>query len=139
MYSLTNYPHLEYPHSKHCLQPLSIFKSPPHSGQIPSLFSFLLYVILLKELILFPFWISTDSNVLAIASGQDSTSTPFFLIQAEHLIPFSWYIISEMGTPDRKAIEIILAVASDCDGHPPLLPVFVNISQMPCSSLLTVT
>lgn len=78
-----------------------------------------------------------------IASGQEITLILGFFILAitvvGHLIPFSWWIISSISTPDRSAILMSRAVASLCDGQPPALPRCVKTSHIPASSLLTVT
>jgi hypothetical protein len=41
--------------------------------------------------------------------------------------------------PERMAIEIKRAVASDCEEQPPARPVLVNTSQILSSSALTLT
>ena len=48
--------------------------------------------------------------------------------------------MSSLGsTPDLRAAEMALQVASDCEGQPPALPRFAKTSQRPCSSWFTVT
>ena len=42
------------------------------------------------------------------------------------------------STPLLRATESMRAVASLCEGHPPALPRFVNISKRPSSSLFSV-
>jgi len=84
-----------------------------------------------------------SSIALAIASGQERTftSSPFFLALAveRHRMPRSCSMSSLGSTPDRRATETALHVASDCDGQPPALPRLAKTSHSPRSSLFTVT
>ena len=84
-----------------------------------------------------------SSIALAMASGQDSTVTSLLFLRATDVdrqrIPLSCSIRTSGATPERKAVEIALQVASLCDGHPPALPKFANTSQSPLLSRLTVT
>ncbi len=58
----------------------------------------------------------------AIASGQEVTLTPSRRIQAGQRMPLICSIIASTEMPERMAIDIKRAVASDCEEHPPCPP-----------------
>ena len=87
--------------------------------------------------------ITVCSIALAIASGHERTSMsllPFFCEIAERQrMPLSCSMSTSGLTPQRRATETALQVASDCAGQPPAFPKLAKTSQRPRSSLLTVT
>ena len=86
---------------------------------------------------------SASSMALAIASGQESTSTSLLSLRATRVdrqrMPLSCSISAWGSTPERSAVETTRQVASDWDGQPPALPRLAKTSQIPSPSLLTVT
>src|SRR3990172_971095 len=81
------------------------------------------------------------STALATASAHDMIFAPFPAHAGRwHDFPFSCWTIMSGLTPDRRAGEASLPIASDCEAaHPPAFPIWLNTSKIPFSSRFMVT
>ena len=77
---------------------------------------------------------SAFSSTWPIASGQDSTLSPFCRSVEWQRMPRSCSMSVSGLMPARSAVDTRRLVASLCEGQPPARPRLVNTSQMPCSS-----
>ena len=137
--------HLLYPQERQDTQPPSCSSGWPHSGQNLAVFSaaggmstaFCAFSGVMTDppgVWPAPIISLTFLTTRAIASGQEVQLIPSRRKVYGQRIPRSCSRILSIETPERNAMDTSRAVASDCEGQPPALPVEVNTSQMPFSS-----